>query len=119
MNIFSAVKSFMHGSPACTPGELKELLDRKADFVLLDVRRADELAKARIEGAVHVPLDSLENRIAELESKRDAEIVVMCHHGMRSSMAANFLRDRGFSHVRNLTGGIDAYASVDPAVGRY
>jgi adenylyltransferase/sulfurtransferase len=51
---------------------------------------------------------------------RDANIVVYCHHGQRSDMAARHLLNTGFTHVRNLTGGIDRWSRlVDPSVRRY
>ena len=62
----------------------------------------------------------LEDRVDELSDWRNKEIVVMCHHGVRSQLAQSFLRHMGFQHVRNLTGGIDAYArEADPVVNRY
>jgi adenylyltransferase/sulfurtransferase len=65
-------------------------------------------------------LGELEGRLAELESCRDKEIVAMCHHGVRSGMAQGLLTEKGFTWVRNLVGGIDAYAAtVDPGVGFY
>jgi rhodanese-related sulfurtransferase len=51
---------------------------------------------------------------------RDAELVVYCHHGMRSAAAATWLRDQGFTRVRNLVGGIDHWSlEVDPSLRRY
>ena len=107
----------LHG---CSPAELHDKLLRGDDFVLLDVRNAEELELARVKGCLHIPLNELENRIGELESCRHKEIVVMCHHGVRSSMAQGILTEWGFPAVRNLVGGIDAYAAtVDPRVGFY
>jgi rhodanese-related sulfurtransferase len=55
---------------------------------------------------------------AELD--REAEYVVYCHHGMRSAMAANWLKSRGFLRVSNMTGGIDAWSTVvDRSVPQY
>ena len=51
---------------------------------------------------------------------RDAEIVVYCHHGMRSAAAAEWLRDQGFAKVRNLEGGVDRWSiEVDSTQRRY
>ncbi|GMU93765.1 MAG: hypothetical protein AMXMBFR4_28230 [Candidatus Hydrogenedentota bacterium] len=104
----------------CSPTELKAKLDRGDHFLLLDVRAPEELDKAYVRGCVNIDLDELQDRLEELADWRDKEIVVLCHHGVRSQMAQSFLRHMGFQNVRNLTGGIDAYArEADPAVNRY
>lgn len=85
---------------------------------LLDVRTAEELEIAQIAGAVHIPLAELQQRIGELNPQQP--IGVLCHHGMRSEMAARFLERSGFVDVVNLSGGIDAWAEeVDPSLPRY
>jgi rhodanese-related sulfurtransferase len=88
-------------------------------LVLLDVREAGELALARVKGAVHMPMGEVPERVGELNAA--AEIAVMCHHGIRSQMVVNWLRQEGgFTRVRNVAGGIDAWArEVDERVGRY
>ena len=104
----------------CSAQELKEKLDRGDEFMLLDVRSAAELKTASVKGCTHIPLDMLDDRMSELEPWKTKEIVVMCHHGMRSQMAQEYLESNGFKRVRNLTGGIDAYSvHADPAVPRY
>lgn len=100
-----------------TVHELKRQLDA-GGLTLLDVRGADELAVAQIAGAVHIPLHELAQRITELDSL--APIAVLCHHGMRSAMAAHHLESRGFMNVANVSGGIDAWSTeIDPQVPRY
>lgn len=104
----------------CTPEELGEKLRRGDDFCLLDVRTPDELDCARFEECLHIPLNELPQRLEEIIHLRDKEIVAICHHGMRSEMARDYLASQGFGKVRNLDGGIDAYAAeVDPRIGRY
>ena len=93
------------------------LRERGEDFVLLDVREPYELAIARIAGSVDVPLGVLPLRANELDAKR--RVVVMCHHGARSFMAAQWLAAHGFDSVVNLEGGIHAWADADPSVPRY
>ena len=101
-----------------TPTELSTRLARGDAIQLLDVREPHEHAYARIDGARLVPLRTLPIRVGELDPS--AELVVYCHHGVRSAQAAEFLRAGGFERVRNLAGGIDRWsADVDPAVPRY
>ncbi|MBI1816430.1 MAG: rhodanese [Deltaproteobacteria bacterium] len=101
-----------------TPRELKQRLDRGDDLIVLDVREAEELALARLVGAVHIPMGEIAGRLHEIDS--DAEIVVVCHHGVRSAQVASLLAQRAFVRVVNLTGGIDAWSqTVDPTVPRY
>ncbi len=99
----------------------RELSDRLqgASLVLLDVREPEEVAHCRIEGSLHIPLGRLrEEAASRLEPEH--EIVVYCHHGTRSLMAAQLLQSLGFSRVINLDGGIDRWSlEVDPQLPRY
>ena len=71
-------------------------------------------------GGIPIALGELSQRLDELAPYRDKELVVLCHHGIRSAQATTFLRQNGFSEARNLTGGIDRWsAEVDPTVPRY
>lgn len=98
--------------------DVKKLLDAGHPLVLLDVREPEELAIVRIEGAVHIPMGEIPARVHELDP--DADLVVYCHHGMRSANVCAFLRQRDFHSVANLSGGIDAWAlTVDPTLRRY
>lgn len=100
------------------PQEVKELLTNGSKPVLLDVREQWEYDFNRIEGAVHIPLGELGQRVQELD--HDAEIIVYCHMGVRSLKAAKFLKQQGMERVKNLAGGIEAWSiQVDSAVPRY
>lgn len=104
--------------PDVSPTELAQRLERREPVTLLDVREPWEWNVARLDGATLVPLGTLERRAGELP--RDAEIVVYCHHGVRSDAAARWLRAQGFARVRNLLGGIDRWSvEVDPNLPRY
>jgi adenylyltransferase/sulfurtransferase len=93
---------------------------RGEQLLLLDVREADEVARARIEGARWIPLGELPARAAELAAWREQPLVVHCHHGGRSARACALLAERGFRQLLNLQGGIEAWSlCVDPAVPRY
>ena len=100
-----------------TAPELKKLLDEKSPLRLYDVRPAAERALASISGAL--PFD--DKARAEIESlPKDTMLVFHCHHGMRSSAAAEQVAQKGFRNVWNLTGGIEAWSSqADPRVPRY
>jgi rhodanese-related sulfurtransferase len=91
--------------------------ERKA-FVLLDVREPEELAIARIDGSVCIPMREIARRLDELDP--ESTIAVICHVGARSERVAAFLRTRGFEHAVNVDGGIDAYAErIEPGLSRY
>ncbi|NOT33417.1 MAG: molybdopterin-synthase adenylyltransferase MoeB [Candidatus Eisenbacteria bacterium] len=106
------------GAEQLTVRELAGLRARGEAPELLDVREPFEIRVAHLEGARLIPLGGLAERVAELDRSRPW--VVMCHHGTRSARAAEFLRAQGFTNVRNLTGGIDAWSlEVDPTVPRY
>ncbi len=101
-----------------TPKELQERLGTEGSVVLLDVREPWENSMAKIEGSVLIPLGTLPQSLEQLD--RNAEIIAYCHHGMRSADAMQFLLQQGFSSVKNLVGGIDAWSvQVDPSVPRY
>ena len=103
-----------------TPGELADWLgdERRDRPVLLDVREPWEYEKARILGAVLMPMREVPSRLDEIDEEK--EVVALCHHGGRSMQVAIFLEKNGFKRVHNLVGGIDAWSrSVDPAVPLY
>jgi len=101
-----------------TAQDLKQEWDKNPDLLVLDVREPHEYEIARIDGAVLIPLSELPTRLGELDGHR--EIVTHCHHGARSLKALEILKAAGFSRVRSLRGGIDAWAvNVDPSLPRY
>ncbi|HXF92088.1 MAG TPA: rhodanese-like domain-containing protein [Nitrospiraceae bacterium] len=101
-----------------TPRDLKARLDKGDKLVLLDVREPWEHSLAKIEGSILIPLGTLPHALDRLD--RQAEIIAYCHHGMRSADATSFLLQQGFTNVKNLVGGIDAWSvQVDPSVPRY
>jgi len=101
-----------------TPQELKARLDRSDRPLLLDVRQEWETRLCRLDNAVHIPIEEIELRTEELDPTD--EIVVYCHQGVRSAAVAEYLRSLGFKNVKNLAGGLDAWArSVDSGMRRY
>jgi len=100
------------------PEDLRQKIEAKETFVLLDVRRPDEVAIAVLPDATHIPIEEIEERVGELDA--DAETVVYCHHGVRSLSVTVYLRNRGFRKVTSLAGGIDLWSQrIDPSVPRY
>ena len=103
-----------------TPADLKRRLDAGEALTLLDVREAEELAIARIDGALHMPMGDVPMRSVELDPDSPTPVVCICHHGIRSAHVAAFLESRDFAGVLNLEGGIDRWAAeVDPSMARY
>jgi adenylyltransferase/sulfurtransferase len=101
-----------------TARQLKETLDAGQRVTLLDVREPQEWEITRLPNAKLIPLGEVPERMNELDTADD--IVVYCHHGQRSARAINFLQKMGFSKLRNLAGGIDAWAvNVDQEMPRY
>jgi rhodanese-related sulfurtransferase len=101
-----------------SPQDLKSRFDRNERPVLVDVRDAWETRLCRLDHALHIPMDELEFRTDELN--QEDEIVVYCHHGVRSAAVADYLRRLGFTRVKNLAGGLDAWAAtVDRSMRRY
>jgi adenylyltransferase/sulfurtransferase len=97
--------------------ELKRRLDKGDDIFVLDVREPHEYQICNIGGYL-IPLGDLPKRVSELDSSR--EIVAHCRSGVRSAKAVDFLRQAGFKKVRNLGGGILAWADrVDPKMPKY
>lgn len=102
------------------PAALKAWLDdpQREKPLLLDVREPWEFERCHIDGAVSLPMNGIPTRLAELP--RDRDIVVICHHGVRSYHVARFLDHNGFTRVINLTGGVDAWAKeADPSMPTY
>ncbi|MFO0948706.1 MAG: molybdopterin-synthase adenylyltransferase MoeB [Planctomycetota bacterium] len=106
------------GKTEITPVELKSRLDAGEKVFILDVRNPEEVAICALADTTLIPLAELPNRFKELNA--DQEIVVHCRSGGRSAQAATFLRQVGFKDVKNLTGGILAWAAtVDPRMPTY
>jgi adenylyltransferase/sulfurtransferase len=101
-----------------TVDELKSRWDRGDRPFLLDVREAYEYQIVRLPDATLLPLGELAARYDGLDP--DREIIVYCHHGIRSAKAAAFLRHQDLRFARTLRGGIEEWATrVDPSMPRY
>ncbi|HJR06036.1 MAG TPA: rhodanese-like domain-containing protein [Pyrinomonadaceae bacterium] len=101
-----------------TPSEFAERAARGERVRLIDVREPEEFELARVEGAELLPLSRMGEWAATLSA--DDEIVVMCHHGIRSAMVCAYLTEQGFTRMANLAGGIERWSQeVDHNVPRY
>lgn len=99
-------------------GQLAERMTADRAPLLVDVREPWEHEIARIEGAVLIPMGEIPARLNDFDP--DREVVVVCHHGVRSAQIASLLASAGIKQVSNLAGGIDAWSrEVDPSVPRY
>lgn len=105
---------------------VKELAARLAqpddELQLIDVREPHEIAIAYIEGFKVLSLSEFAQWSGEISNHLNphAETLVICHHGMRSAQMCQWLLNNGFTNVKNILGGIDAYAlQVDPAIPHY
>jgi rhodanese-related sulfurtransferase len=101
--------------------DVRTMLERKDDFLLLDVRQPEEFAICKIDGAHLVPLSDLVNRIDEVRTlAKGRPVVAHCHHGGRSMNAAALLRQAGLGTARSMAGGIDLWSlQIDSRVPRY
>jgi rhodanese-related sulfurtransferase len=102
---------------------LAQKLENEAeDIQLIDVREPWEVEMAAIAGFANLPLSEFANWETQIHQRfeADKETLVLCHHGIRSAQMCQWLHGQGFTQVRNISGGIDAYSmQVDPAVPRY
>jgi rhodanese-related sulfurtransferase len=107
-----------------TPREVRAALAGANPPLLLDCRRDEEWAFNRVAGAMHIAMSEVEKRVDEvreaLEERPEREVVVYCHHGVRSMRVTATLRALGLERVRSMAGGIDAWSlGVDGGVPRY
>src|ERR1700733_12132793 len=101
-----------------TPAEVKAKLARGEKFAFVDVREKWEYDTSRLEGSELMPLRSIPANLAHLRAA--GEIVLFCHHGMRSLDAATWLRSQGVEGARSMSGGIERWSTeIDPSVPRY
>ena len=113
-----AAQAGLTGLPEVTPTELRDELASADPPLLLDVRDPEEWEISHLPSATLIPRAELPERVSELTQAR--RVVVYCRSGNRSSQATRLLLDLGFQHVRNLRGGLLAWADeVDPSLPKY
>lgn len=106
--------------PEITVAEAQQRLATPNPPRLIDVREENEFAFTHIASAELLPLSQWPAIAAEKLTDPAQPILILCHHGMRSAQAGEFLLRNGFADVTNIVGGIDAWSQeIDPAVRRY
>jgi len=92
------------------------------DIQLVDVREVKEIETAHIQGFVNLPLSQFSQWSEQIHNRLNpnAETLVLCHHGVRSAQMCQWLMAQGFTNVKNIAGGIDAYSKlIDPSIPQY
>ena len=102
-----------------TPIQLQEFLaSANEQPLLLDVRERWEFEYCSIEGSVLIPMGQLPDKLETLDSSQ--EIIMICHHGIRSRQMGYYMEQAGFTHITNLDGGVEQWANdVDITMKRY
>lgn len=104
-----------------TPQELRRRLSAGERMALVDVREPQEFALTHIDGSHLIPMGSVASELQRLEALADEQnLMVICHHGVRSLQVVSWLRAHGVDNCFSIAGGIDRWSlEVDPNVPRY
>jgi rhodanese-related sulfurtransferase len=109
--------------PQISVEQLHQRITESAEGLqLIDVREGQEVAIAHLEGFENLPLSEFAEWSDNIQTRFDpeAETLVLCHHGVRSAQMCQWLVSQGFTNVKNIAGGIDAYSLlVDRSIPRY
>lgn len=95
------------GIPEIGPLEVQELLAGESAGQLIDVREWWEFQRGHIPSAIHIPMNQIPERLAELNEHGPK--VIVCHSGQRSEAVTEYLLAKGFKNVHNLAGGVTAW----------
>jgi rhodanese-related sulfurtransferase len=103
------------------PKEIQRRLQAGEKLALIDVREPGEFQLARIDGAELIPMRTVPAELSRLDAQADeTELIVFCHHGVRSLNVVNWLRGQGVDACQSMAGGIDRWSlEIDPTVPRY
>lgn len=86
------------------PSEIKARLAQGEQLTLIDVREDEEVAEGMIQGALHIPLGQLPERLGEIPQVD--ELILVCRSGNRSGRALGYLEANGYKGLKNMTGGM-------------
>ena len=113
---------YSQGMPEISVEELAQMLENNKTLQFIDVREPEEVEIAFIEGFEILSFSQFQEWAEKINIRFDSEVetIVMCHHGVRSAQMCQWLTNQGFTNVKNVAGGIDAYAiRIDPSISRY
>lgn len=91
--------------------QVATLLMNKDEAVIIDIREKKEFSEGRIAGSVHIPFDSLKERLAELKKFESKQIILVDKMGQHSGMAGKLLQAEGFGNICRMSGGISEWKS--------
>ncbi len=115
--IFTELRKFTQNFSTVGPSAAISVIN--GDKVLkLDVREISEVGTGMLNGALHIPLSSINKRLAELDKYKDHSVLVYCRSGNRSGSVCRTLGGRGFEKVYNLAGGIMAWEDAHLPVSK-
>ena len=98
--------------------DLKEKMDGNENFVLIDVRKSDELEICKIDEAINIDMELIRNHFDDMD--KNSDYVIMCRSGVRSMSVLYAMKDAGFTSVLNMKGGILAWANeIDSSLQSY
>lgn len=97
-----------------SPAEAKKMINSGGkELLILDVRTPGEYKNEKhIKNSVLIPISVIESRVSEIETYRDKNVIVYCKVGGRSSRASNYLVNKGFKKIHNMTGGITQWKEL-------
>ncbi|MBH0231091.1 rhodanese-like domain-containing protein [Halobacillus yeomjeoni] len=87
-----------------SPEKVEEMIENEENFTVIDVREDEEVAEGMVPTAKHIPLGNIPDEIDQLS--KDEQYVMICRSGRRSMKAAEFMKEKGFTHVKNMDGGM-------------
>lgn len=115
-----------YGAPEISVHDVEQKRQNAEEFIWIDVREPNEVAAVQIpdERITTVPLSELAQKqldaLPETLKAQDSEVIVYCHHGMRSAQVTAWLKQQGWTNVKSMAGGVDAWAhEIDPSIGTY
>lgn len=115
--LFPLLNRSAAGSTLLTVTEAVMLMSRK-QVVVLDVREPEEFKQGHLQGARNIPLSQLATRVAELEKFKDKPVLLVCERGNRTRAAVKVLREKQFSALHQLKGGMQAWIEAKMPLGK-